>query len=141
MSIRLNLTSPTEEARAELARLQRAQRATYLGVSVWSWLALAVGSVAVGLALAVAGLLPSPDSDSVLLAECARTNGAALTVEDCSEYLEWLDATADCRELESQSDWADCVETVEAVLTAEMEERLEQIRASRSGLRDWEDGL
>lgn len=114
---------------------------TYLGQSVWGWLALALGSAAVGLALAVAGLLPSPDSDSVLLDECARTNGAALTVEDCSAYLEWLDATADCRELESQSDWADCVETVEAVLTAEMEERLEQIRASRSGLRDWEDGL
>ena len=114
---------------------------TYLESSVRSWLALAIGSVTVGLALAVGGLLPSPDSDSVLLAECARTNGAALTVEDCSAYLEWLDATADCRALDEQSDWADCVETVEAALTAEMEERLEQIRASRSGLRNWEDGL
>ena len=114
---------------------------TYLGQSVWGWLALAVGSVTVGLALAVGGLLPSPDSDSVLLAECARTNGAALTVEDCSEYLDWLDATADCRELESQSDWAECVEAVEAVRTAELERRLESIRHSRSGLRDWEDGL
>ena len=132
---------------------------TYLGQSVWSWLALAIGSVTVGLALAVGGLLPSPDSDSVLLAECARTNGAALTVEDCSTYLEWLDATADCRELESQSDWAGCVEAVEAgwecgaVLeegvwleascstVEELEERLESIRHSRSGQRNWEEGL
>ena len=107
---------------------------TYLGQSVWSWLALAIGSVTVGLALAVGGLLPSPDSESVLLAECARTNGAALTVEDCSEYLDWLDATADCRELESQSDWAECVE---AVRTAELERRLDRIRAERAGEREW----
>lgn len=89
---------------------------TYLGSSVWSWLALAVGSVTVGLALALGGILPSPSSDGLLLAECARTNGAALTVEDCRTYLEWLDATADCRTLEDQFDWADCVEAVEAGL-------------------------
>ena len=114
---------------------------TCLGQSVWSWLALAIGYVTVALALAVGGLLPSPDSDSLLLAECARTNGAALTVEDCSEYLDWLEATAGCRELESHSDWADCVEAVEAMRAADLEERLESIRHSRSGQRDWEAGL
>ena len=159
MSIRLNLTSPTEEARAELARLQRAQSAMYLGASVWLWVWLAIGSAVVGLALSAAGILRGPDPDSLLLAECARTNGAALTVAECSGYLDWLAATAVCSELEEQSDWASCVEAVEAgwecgaVLEEgvwleasceteeELEERLEQIRASRSGDRDWEDGL
>ena len=103
MSIRLNLTSPSEEARAELARLQRAQRATYLGVSVWLWVALALGSATVGLALAVGGLLPEPH--------------CGWTVED-GQRLE-----AGCSTME------------------ELEERLGSIRHSRSGLRDWEDGL
>jgi hypothetical protein len=76
---------------------------TYLGQSVWSWLALAVGSVAVGLWLAVAGLLPEPH--------------CGWTVEE-GQRLE-----ASCA---SQS---------------ELEERLESIRHSRSGLRNWEAGL
>ena len=76
---------------------------TYLGQSVWSWLALAVGSVTVGLWLATAGLMPEPH--------------CGWTVED------------------GQRLQAGC-STVE-----ELEERLESIRHSRSGLRDWEDGL
>ena len=75
---------------------------TYLGQSVWSWLALAIGSVSVGLALAVGGLLPEPH--------------CGWTVEE-GQRLE-----AGCSTVE------------------ELEERLEQIRASRSGQRDWEEG-
>lgn len=132
---------------------------TYLGLSVRVWLGWAVLSVALTVAALGSGLIPSPHSGRLLLAECARTNSAALTVEECSEYLEWLEATADCRALEEQSDWADCVEAVEAgwecgaVLeeglwleascsTVEgLEGRLSSIRDSRSGLRDWEEGL
>ena len=76
---------------------------TYLGQSVWSWLALAIGSVTVGLALAVGGLLPEPH--------------CGWTVEDGV----WLEASCS---------------TVE-----ELEERLESIRHSRSGQRNWEEGL
>lgn len=131
---------------------------TYLGLSVRVWLGWAVLSVALTVAALGSGLIPSPDSGR-LLAECARTNGAALTVAECSEYLEWLEATADCRALEEQSDWANCVEAVEGgwecgyVLEGgvwleagcstveELEERLSSIRDSRSGHRDWEEGL
>jgi hypothetical protein len=76
---------------------------TYLGLSVWRWLALAVGSVAVGLALATAGALPEPH--------------CGWTVEE-GQRLEASCATAE-----------------------ELEERLSSIRESRSGQRDWEEGL
>jgi hypothetical protein len=42
---------------------------TYLGSSVWSWLALGIGSVAVGLALSVGGVFPGPDSGCELISE------------------------------------------------------------------------
>jgi hypothetical protein len=115
---------------------------TYLGQSVWSWLALAVGSVAVGLWLATAGLLPEP--------HCGWTVEEGQRLEaSCASESELEERLAEIRQSRSgQRDWecgavweegrwleAGC-STVE-----ELEERLESIRHSRSGQRDWEAGL
>ena len=90
----------TTEGAAQLPRLERA--VTYLEQSVWSWLALALGSMALGLWLSMAGVWPEP--------HCGWTVEEGQTVE------------AACSSL------------------AEMEERLAEIRAERSGHRNWEEG-
>lgn len=59
---------------------------TYLGSSVWGWLALAVGSVAVGLWLATAGLLPEPHCGWTV-EEGERLDAGCSTVEELEERL------------------------------------------------------
>jgi hypothetical protein len=116
---------------------------TYLGQSVWSWLALAVGSVAVGLALAVGGLLPSPESGCELISEEPSGPEPEVTVWhrvwDCSGETvveEYLAEGWECGAVWEEGRWLEAgCSTVE-----ELEERLESIRHSRSGLRDWEEG-
>ena len=93
MSIRLNLTGPTEEARAELARLQRSQRRTYLGASVRLWLLWAVVSVVLGAGLAAAVDRPSGEwLECWALLEAGDWDGAGCAGQwaDLSERAEEL---------------------------------------------------
>ena len=64
---------------------------TYLGQSVWSWLALAIGSVAVGLWLATAGLLPEPHCGWTV-EEGQRLEAGCSTVEELEERLDRIRA-------------------------------------------------
>ena len=60
MAVRIDLREGTEEARAELARLQP-RRSTYLGLPVGYWLATAVAGLALGLGLSAAVDRPSAE--------------------------------------------------------------------------------
>lgn len=47
---------------------------------------------------------------SQALAQCAITNGAALSLEDCLSYLAWMDATEHCRAMDYQAQAEACLE-------------------------------
>lgn len=47
---------------------------------------------------------------SQAFAQCALTNGADLSLEDCLRYLVWMDATQVCRTMTEQHDAEACLE-------------------------------
>lgn len=117
---------------------------TYLGAPVRVWLGWAVAAAALSGAAVGAGLTPQPP-ECVLISEEPSGPEPSVTVWhriwDCSgatvveEYL--AEELWDCGAVWEEGQWIEAgCSTVE-----ELEERLESIRHSRSGQRDWEGGL
>ena len=141
VSIRLNITEPTEEGRAELARLQQPRAATYLDVRVQSWLWLAVLSTALGLGLAVSGLLPQPQQSADCELLYVEPSGPEPSVTvwhshwDCSgewRLLEYVPALQwECGAVWEEGRWLEAACDSEEELAS----RLAQIRAEGSGER------
>lgn len=78
---------------------------------------LAAGTLALATAGAAIGFaLPTPSER--LLERCAETNGATLTVEQCFDYLAWLEFVSVCAEFVAEES-EECVE----IRTQEWSER------------------
>jgi hypothetical protein len=114
---------------------------TYLGIRVTNWLGLAVVSLALGLGLAVSGLLPQPSECELLYVEPSGPEPGVPIWDahwDCAgerltqQYV--TDSPYVCGAVWEESRW------IEAGCESEKElaGRLAQIRAERSGEREWQ---
>jgi len=118
--------------------------AEYLGVSVRNWVGLAVVSVALGLGLAVSGVLPQPSDCELLYVEPSGPepsvtvwhshwvcSGDAVTLE----YVPAPESQWICGAVWEEGRWMEASCDSEAELAG----RLAQIRAERSGGRGWSE--
>jgi hypothetical protein len=119
--------------------------AEYLGVPVRNWVGLAVVSVALGLGLAVSGLLPQPQQSSECELLYVEPSGPEPSVTvwhshwDCSGdavTLEYVPALQwECGAVWEEGRWLEAACESEEELAG----RLAQIRAERSGERSWSE--
>ena len=113
---------------------------TYLGVSVRIWAVWAVLSMALGLGVAQSGLLPQPSECELLYVEPSGPEPSVTVWHshwDCSGdavTLEYVPALQwECGAVWEEGRWLEASCESEEELAG----RLAQIRAERSGERDW----
>jgi len=116
----------------------------YLGVRIGIWASWALISLALGLGLAVSGALPQPSDCELLYVEPSGPEPSVtvwLSHWDCGAYLltqEYVPAPEsqwECGAVWEEGRWLEASCDSEEELAG----RLAQIRAERSGGRDWSE--